>query len=231
MALGVVHSDALTSSRFSVAQAAVSELRALAASSTNSADATNARLCSAQLELARGRLQPAFRESIELLDIYRSRGQIANLVPVLLVLAEVHQNAESPLGALPHVLSALSLCEAFSMDGFRDYALTMLAELQLRLGAPEQAVALLDEAMPRLLEHAPSVLQANAQHTLGVCQTCTVMLCTVADKPCLWSVQRARLALASTSPTVPEAETLARAAISSLEKSLNTFLSAESLKR
>ena len=65
-----------------------------------------------------------------------------------------------------------------------DYALTMLAELQLRLGAPEQAVALLDEAMPRLLEHAPSVLQANAQHTLGVSPTYTVMLCTVADKLC-----------------------------------------------
>ena len=144
------------------------ELRALAASSANAADAADARLCGAQLELARNRLQPAFREATALLDLYRSRGQTAELVPVLLLLAEIHQHADSAVVALPHVLSALSLCEFFSMEHYRGYAMTMLAELQLRLGATTQAVELLDEAMPQLLEHAPAALLADAQHTLGV---------------------------------------------------------------
>jgi hypothetical protein len=130
------------------------------------------RVCchSTQLELARRRLQPACREATALLELYRCRGQTANLVPVLLLLAEIHQHADSAVVALPHVLSALSLCEAFSMERHHSYALTMLAELHLRLGTPSQAIALLQDVMPRLLEHAPAALQAVAQQSLGVSQ-------------------------------------------------------------
>eukprot|EP01047_Picozoa_sp_COSAG01_P045949 COSAG01_NODE_4273_length_5190_cov_4.594186_5_plen_128_part_00 len=123
-----------------------------------------------QLELARRRLQPACREATALLELYRCRGQTANLVPVLLLLAEIHQHADSAVVALPHVLSALSLCEAFSMERHHSYALTMLADLHLRLGTPSQAIALLQDVMPRLLEHAPAALQAVAQQSLGVSQ-------------------------------------------------------------
>lgn len=166
--LGVLHARALARLQFSAAEAAVGELRALSASSANAADAADARLCAAQLELARHRLQLAFREATALLDLHRCRGHTADLVPVLLLLAEVHQNADSAVVALPHVLSALSLCDAFSMEQYRGYAVTMLAELQLRLGATTQAIQLLDNAMPQLLEHAPVALQAHAQQILGV---------------------------------------------------------------
>ena len=85
-ALGIVHARAIARHQFSAAEAAVGELSALAASSANSSAAADARLCAAQLELARHRLQPAFREATALLDLHRCRGHTANLVPVLLLL-------------------------------------------------------------------------------------------------------------------------------------------------
>ena len=76
-------------------------------------------ICAAQVTLEANKLQLAFRQATELLHLHRCRGQTAELVPVLLLLGELHQHADSPVAALPHVLSCLSLCDVFSMELYR----------------------------------------------------------------------------------------------------------------
>lgn len=49
-----------------------------------------------------------------------------------------------------------------AQDLYRGYAVVMLAEIQLRLGAAAAGLDLLQEALPLLLEHAPAALQAHA---------------------------------------------------------------------
>eukprot|EP01051_Picozoa_sp_SAG22_P025177 SAG22_NODE_7333_length_750_cov_1.414747_2_plen_59_part_00 len=50
------------------------------------------------------------------MQLYQSRAQHAELVPVLLLLAELHQRADSPVTALPAVLCCLSLCDSFALE-------------------------------------------------------------------------------------------------------------------
>lgn len=196
-----------------------------------------------QVTLESNKLQLAFRQATELLHLHRCRGQTAELVPVLLLLGELHQHADSPVAALPHVLSCLSLCDAFSMElyrgasadvclavggvmdetrtrqeltllcavvvcavaaavvSFSGYAVVMLAEIQLRLGAAAAGLELLHESLPLLLEHAPSALQAHALLVLG----------------------KGRLALAGHATREEDAQSRVAAAAEAMEQSLAIF--------
>ena len=136
-ALSVMHSRAVARSDAAAATAAVGELLALASSSVNAPHYAEALACQAQVTLTKRQFQLAFRQATELCHLHRCRGQTAELgnlqpcpsltaladtdtfglvaVPVLLLLGELHQHADSPVAALPHALSCLSLCDALSM--------------------------------------------------------------------------------------------------------------------
>lgn len=94
-----------------------------------------------QLEIGAGQLVMAQQTGGRLVQMYQSRAQYAELVklppfeltplrsisethlcrfwqvPVLLLLAELHQMADSPVTALPAVLCCLSLCDGARTDG------------------------------------------------------------------------------------------------------------------
>ena len=208
--LSVMHARSLARSDLGMASAAVGELLALASSSVNAPHAAAALIAQAQVTLESNKLQLAFRQATELLHLHRCRGETAELVPVLLLLGELHQHADSPVAALPHVLSCLSLCDVFSMELYKGYAVVMLAEIQLRLGAAAAGLELLHESLPLLLEHAPAALQGHALLVLG----------------------KARLALAGHAD-VPanKAEARVAAAADAMEQSLEIFRRIEAYRR
>jgi hypothetical protein len=84
---------------------------------------------------------------------------------------------------------------------FSGYAVVMLAEIQLRLGAAAAGLELLHESLPLLLEHAPSALQAHALLVLG----------------------KGRLALAGHATREEDAQSRVAAAAEAMEQSLAIF--------
>jgi hypothetical protein len=89
------------------------------------------------------------------------------------------------------------------------YAIVMLAEIQLRLGAASAGLQLLHESLPLLLEQAPYALQAHALLVLG----------------------NARLSLASQAVQEVDAQARVAAAAEALEHSLKIFLLIEAYRR
>ena len=152
-----------------VAAIMAASLASLASSSGTQRLGDDAKLLQARINLRENKLFEAVAGASELVYLQHCRGQQAESVRPLLLLAEVYGEADSPISALPYVLSALSLCEAHCMDGAAAYATMTLAELQLRLGSPRKALALLESIMPQVLEHCPPALRAQTAVLLARC--------------------------------------------------------------
>lgn len=121
-----------------------------------------------------------------------------------------------------------------AQDLYRGYAVVMLAEIQLRLGAAAAGLDLLQEALPLLLEHAPAALQAHAllvRAPPGAYAFSPTLF--PHSVPCLVQVLgKARLALAGEAGT---AATVAAARVAgaaeALEQSLSIFKRVEAYRR
>ncbi|KAM3572265.1 hypothetical protein VYU27_005705 [Nannochloropsis oceanica] len=89
----------------------------------------------------------------------------------LLLHARVHlqANPSDPSAALPPLLRCLTLCETLDTDPLHATTTLLLSQVQLRLGFPRKARALLRAAFPVLLEHAPVRDQGEAWLTLAKC--------------------------------------------------------------
>lgn len=74
------------------------------------------------------------------------------------------------IGALPPLLECLSMCEKHAMDSHHATALSVLAQVQLRMRNTKQAVSLLNAALPSLLQHTHIWFAGEAYLTLGKCQ-------------------------------------------------------------
>jgi hypothetical protein len=90
---------------------------------------------------------------------------------LLIQLAIIHLDS-SPhnfIGALPPLLECLSMCEKHAMDSNHATALSVLAQVQMRMRNTKQAIALLNAALPSLLQHTHIWFAGEASLTLGKC--------------------------------------------------------------
>lgn len=101
----------------------------------------------------------------------------------LIQLSTAHLQAcpADPAAPLPPLLRCLTLCEALETDALHALASLVLAQVQLRLSATGKARALIQAALPTLLEHAPVREQGDAWLTLAKChlQEVGMLLCMV----------------------------------------------------
>lgn len=121
-----------------------------------------------------GRWEKAKHLAKELCERCQSEGgglrvQHASL---LIQLAIIHLDSSSHnfIGALPPLLECLSMCEKHAMDSHHATALSVLAQIQLRMRNTKQAVSLLNAALPSLLQHTHIWFAGEAYLTLGKCQ-------------------------------------------------------------
>mgnify|MGYP000151801787 CR=1 FL=1 len=70
---------------------------------------------------------------------------------------------------LPPLLECLSLCEQYSMDPLRAIALATLSKILLRMGRHHKARAMLESALPLLMQHGSFWYQGEGCLTLAKC--------------------------------------------------------------
>ena len=91
---------------------------------------------------------------------------------LLLQLSMVYLEANPQLftGALPSLLECLSMTDKFEMDGLHATALSVLAQVHLRMRNPNRAIALLQAALPSILQREHVWFQGDAYLTLAKCR-------------------------------------------------------------
>lgn len=71
--------------------------------------------------------------------------------------------------ALPSILECLDLTESCNFNGLRAAALTLLGQVHLRMKNPTRAIAVIESALPTLLQHEHIWLQGDAYLALAKC--------------------------------------------------------------
>lgn len=71
--------------------------------------------------------------------------------------------------ALPSLLECLTITDMFQMDNLHAAALSVLAQVHLRMHKPKRSIAMLRAALPSLLQHGHIWLQGEAYLTLSKC--------------------------------------------------------------
>jgi hypothetical protein len=101
---------------------------------------------------------------------YKANNQL-NTGLVLLLLADIHKRAGSPVTGLPYALAGLTLSQSFSLDLLQVTAMVTIAELWLDLGVGHaaQALLLLYQCLPIVLGHGGLELRARTNLAVARC--------------------------------------------------------------
>eukprot|EP00752_Nemacystus_decipiens_P012770 g11309.t1 len=146
-----------------------------------------ARLQRVRLLRAQARWSEAVNAASELVKLSDTRGLAPQYARLLLELSRARLGAEpaSPVGALPHALRCLAVCESYSLDAIHASAMTHLAEVHLRMGSTRRARILLKACLGQLLANAPVQAQGEAWLAMAKCEMAEVSLqdpCSAASK-------------------------------------------------
>jgi len=106
------------------------------------------------------------REMIEVAREHDLRSQHASLLLQLSVI-QLEANPHQFTGVLPSLLECLSMTDKFEMDGLHATALSVLAQVHLRMRNPNRAIALLQASLPSLLQREHVWYQGDAFLTLA----------------------------------------------------------------
>jgi tetratricopeptide (TPR) repeat protein len=88
---------------------------------------------------------------------------------LLLTLIQLDSSKHEFTRVLPSVMECLTLAEEHGMDGLHAAALSLLAQVHLRMEKPRRAAAVLQAVLPSLLQQEHVWLQGEAYLTLGKC--------------------------------------------------------------
>lgn len=88
---------------------------------------------------------------------------------LLLLLSQIHLDScpRQFTNVLPSLFECLKVADAYHIDGLHAAALSLLAEVHLRMDNPKRAIALLRAAFPSILQHEGVWVQAEAYLTLA----------------------------------------------------------------
>lgn len=89
---------------------------------------------------------------------------------ILLALTQLFLLLSDPVSALPHALDCLTTSCSHYMDNSAALASLYIAQIQLSLGLPEKAVALIKRTMVQILSHGSLYVQCCARFLLVKCQ-------------------------------------------------------------
>ena len=171
--LQLIHDHALNRGELKLAQVACRELAASASPITgvdmeHKIQATfhyiHTLLISGHLDEAAGVARLLFS------SCYEASMQLESVL-VLLLLAGIHETADSAVTGLRYALAGLMLCQVFSLDWLQASAKVILAELWLCLGVGHalRALLLLQECLPMVLCHGGLELRARTNLSLARC--------------------------------------------------------------
>jgi tetratricopeptide (TPR) repeat protein len=82
---------------------------------------------------------------------------------------QLESNANEIIGALSPLLECLSMCERLSIDSYHAAALSVLAQVHLRLGDTGKAMSVIQAPLPLLVQQMHSSFAAEAYLTLAKC--------------------------------------------------------------
>ena len=97
------------------------------------------------------------------------RVQHATLL-IQLALIQLDSSSQNFIGALPPLFECLTMCETCAMDSVHATALSILAQVHLRMENTKQAIAVLKATLPSLLQHSHVWFVGEAYLTLAKCQ-------------------------------------------------------------
>ena len=107
-------------------------------------------------------------DMIEFAKEHQLRTHHASLL-LQLSLIQLESNPHLFTAAMPSLLECLSMTEKYEMDGLHATALSVLAQVHLRMRNPKRAIAVLQAALPSLLQREHVWFQADAYLTLAKC--------------------------------------------------------------
>ncbi|KAL4854908.1 Anaphase-promoting complex subunit 5 [Chlorella vulgaris] len=119
--------------------------------------------------LAAGRVDEAVQAAQSLFAAAVATGQALHTTRLLLLLARAHQQAGSPLTALPYALTAIDHARQLHADMLAAEAAVLMARLWCDMGPQhaQHAQQELEAALPIILAHGSLELQAAAQTALA----------------------------------------------------------------
>lgn len=99
------------------------------------------------------------------------RGLRVQHATLLMLLAKIQLEScpHNFIGALPPLFECLTMCENSAMDSHHATALSILAQVHLRMQNSKQAMSLLKATLPSLTQHAHIWFVGEAHLTLGKC--------------------------------------------------------------
>ncbi|CBJ31427.1 Putative subunit of the Anaphase Promoting Complex [Ectocarpus siliculosus] len=120
----------------------------------------------------------AVKAASDLAKLSDTRGLAPQYARLLLELSRAWLGAEpaSPVGALPHALRCLAVCESYTLDAIHASAMTHLAQVHLRMGSTRRARILLQACLGQLLASAPVQSQGEAWLAMARCDIAEVSL-------------------------------------------------------
>ena len=121
-----------------------------------------------------GQWDPAKQLAKKLCETCQSEGrglrvQQATLLIVLAII-QLESCPQNFIGALPPLFECLTMCENCAMDSHHAIALSILAQVHMRMQNTKQAIALLKATLQSLPQHAHIWFVGEAYLTLGKCQ-------------------------------------------------------------
>jgi tetratricopeptide (TPR) repeat protein len=99
----------------------------------------------------------------------KNKGLLNNQARILIQMAitELEADRKQSTTALSPLLEALALCEKWEMHGLHAVAMSILAQIFLRLQNPKRAIAIIDATLPTLIQREHVWFQAEAYLTLS----------------------------------------------------------------
>ncbi len=99
----------------------------------------------------------------------KDKGLLKNQARILvrMAISELEADRKQFTTALSPLLEALALCEQWEMHGLHAVAMSILAQIFQRLQNPERAIAILNAALPTLIQREHIWFQAEAYLTLS----------------------------------------------------------------
>ncbi|CAM9245145.1 unnamed protein product [Ectocarpus sp. 12 AP-2014] len=183
----LLHEWMVNRGEFRAAEGLGMSLRACCPLSQGAESFIEAHLQRARLLRAQGRQvvpQPpvpwaeAVKAASDLAELSDTRGLAPQYARLLLELSRAWLGAEpaSPVGALPHALRCLAVCESYTLDAIHASAMTHLAQVHLRMGSTRRARILLQACLGQLLASAPVQSQGEAWLAMARCDIAEVSL-------------------------------------------------------
>ena len=99
----------------------------------------------------------------------KTKGLLKNQARILIQMAitALEADRKQSTTALSPLLEALALCEKWEMHGLHAVAMSILAQIFLRLQNPKRAIAIIDATLPTLIQREHVWFQAEAYLTLS----------------------------------------------------------------